>query len=197
LATSYFHPLPLPNNHLTQSTNDAATLPSTEYEANEVVRGALQGAVNNYISTNYPSEQSAGGAFTKDENTYVVVVTGEKTSLKNFWSGRWTSTWNIAVSGSTASISGDIKVSFLLSLLPFDLMIHCCFFRFHCASLQLHVHYFEDGNLQLQSGKHVPANSLSFSSETELAAEVVKFIQVGHHFFLFLHSYNPALTFSV
>lgn len=75
------------------------------------MRGALQDAVNNYISTNYPSEQSAGGAFTKDENTYVVVVTGEKTSLKNFWSGRWTSTWNMAVSGSTASISGDIKVT--------------------------------------------------------------------------------------
>lgn len=108
------HPLTRHSYHTLapQNTHETSTLASREYEANEAVRGALQNAVNNYISTNYPSEQSAGGAFTKDENTYVVVVTGEKTSLKNFWSGRWTSTWNLAVSGSSASISGDIKVSF-------------------------------------------------------------------------------------
>lgn len=76
----------------------------------EVTRGALQSALNNYIASNYPSEHSAGGAFTKDENTFVVVLTGEKTSLKNFWSGRWTSTWNLTVSGSSCTISGDIKV---------------------------------------------------------------------------------------
>ena len=93
-----------------QSTSEAATLPSNEFEANEPTRAALQTAVNTYIATNYPSEQSAGGAFTKDEHTYVIVVTGEKTSLKNFWSGRWTSTWNLVVSGSSATISGDIKV---------------------------------------------------------------------------------------
>mmetsp|Transcript_39467 Transcript_39467/g.68396 ORF Transcript_39467/g.68396 Transcript_39467/m.68396 type:complete len:288 (-) Transcript_39467:106-969(-) len=137
-------------DHLTLSTSEAATLPSNEFEANEPTRAALQTAVNTYIATNYPSEQSAGGAFTKDEHTYVVVVTGEKTSLKNFWSGRWTSTWNLVVSGSSATISGDIK---------------------------LHVHYFEDGNLQLQSAKQVPASDLTFSSDAELGANVVKFIQ--------------------
>jgi len=40
------------------------------------------------------------------------------------------------------------------------------------------VHYFEDGNLQLQSAKQVPATNLTFSSDAELAANVTKFIQV-------------------
>jgi hypothetical protein len=84
--------------------------PSNEFDANEVMRAALHTAVTNYIATNFPSENSAGGAYTKNENTYVLVMTGEKTSLKNFWSGRWTSTWTLNVSGSSCSISGDIKV---------------------------------------------------------------------------------------
>jgi hypothetical protein len=75
------------------------------------MRGALQSSLDTYIATNYPSELSAAGVFTKDENTYVAVVTGEKTSLKNFWGGRWTSNWTLSVSGSNCSISGDIKVS--------------------------------------------------------------------------------------
>ena len=49
--------------------------------------------------------------------------------------------------------------------------------------MQVHVHYFEDGNLQLQSSKAVPAagsgSALRFSSEADLGAQLVKFIQVG------------------
>jgi len=137
-------------DHLSLSTSEAAVTPSTEFEANEVMRGSLQTALSNYITSNYPSEQSAAGAFTKDENTYILVITGEKTSLKNFWSGRWTSSWTLTVDGSSCSISGDIKV---------------------------HVHYFEDGNLQLQSNKSVPASTLQFSTENDLAQKVVKHIQ--------------------
>jgi hypothetical protein len=74
------------------------------------MRGALQAAVNNYISTNYPSETSAGSVYTKDENTFIVAVSGEKTSLKNFWGGRWSSTWTLSVNGSSCTITGDIKV---------------------------------------------------------------------------------------
>lgn len=44
---------------------------------------------------------------------------------------------------------------------------------------QVHVHYFEDGNLQLQTSKSVPAKSLSFDSETELGQKVVKHIEVS------------------
>lgn len=44
---------------------------------------------------------------------------------------------------------------------------------------QVHVHYFEDGNLQLQSNKSVPASTLQFSTENDLAQKVVKHIQVS------------------
>lgn len=94
----------------TQTTAEAAITPSGEFEAKEVLRNALQTAVSKYIITNYPSEASAGSVYTKDESTFQVVVSGEKTSLKNFWSGRWASTWTVTVSGSSATIAGDIKV---------------------------------------------------------------------------------------
>lgn len=115
------------------------------------MRGALQNAVNSYITSNYPSEASAAGVFTKDANTYSVVVTGEKTSLKNFWSGRWSSSWTLSLADTSCTISGDIKV---------------------------HIHYFEDGNLQLQSSKSVPAATLQFSSEADLGQKIVKHMQV-------------------
>lgn len=94
-----------------QTTAEAGITPSTEFEAKEVMRNALQDAVSKYITTNYPSETSAGSVYTKDESTFLVAVSGEKTSLKNFWSGRWASTWTVTVSGSSATVAGDIKVS--------------------------------------------------------------------------------------
>jgi len=137
-------------DHLTLTTSEAAATPSNEFEANEVMRGALQNAVNSYIISNYPCEASAAGVFTKDSDTYSVVIAGEKTSLKNFWSGRWSSSWTVNVADSSCTISGDIKV---------------------------HIHYFEDGNLQLQSSKSVAAATLQFSSEADLGQKIVKHLQ--------------------
>lgn len=56
-------------------------------------------------------EDAAGGAYAKD-GKIVAVVSGERPNLRNFWSGRWGSTWTIQLSGGQATISGDMKVSF-------------------------------------------------------------------------------------
>jgi hypothetical protein len=50
-------------------------------------------------------------------------LSGFKDNLSNFWSGRWCSTWDCAISGSSADVSGSIK---------------------------LLVHYFENGNVQFE-----------------------------------------------
>jgi capping protein alpha len=73
-------------------------------------RSAIQKAINGYVSQRYATESAAGGAFSKDGNIVVVIV-GEKPNLRNFWSGKWTSTWTVTVNGSSASVVGDIKVS--------------------------------------------------------------------------------------
>ncbi len=110
----------------------------------------MQSKATSYTSTSHVTESSGAGVFVKDGN-FVIVLTGEKTNLKNFWSGKWQSTWTVKVDGSTAELSGDVK---------------------------LHVHYFEDGNLQMQSNKSFPATSFSFSSPEKLSEEVFSRIQV-------------------
>lgn len=78
----------------------------------ESVRSLLQVAISKYVSSAFLSDQAAGGVYTKD-GSLSVVVAGEKVNLKNFWSGRWNSVWNIQVSSGSFSIGGDIKVDFI------------------------------------------------------------------------------------
>lgn len=84
-------------------------MPSNQDESHEEIRAAIQTAVSGYVSSSYQSEQAAGGVFAKDDKLYIV-ITGEKNNLKNFWSGKWNSVWTVNVSGSSASITGEIKV---------------------------------------------------------------------------------------
>ncbi len=60
----------------------------------------------------------------------------------------------------------------MLLLLTFSLPLSLPLFR------QLHVHYFEDGNLQLQSAKTVAPTDLSGASEKDLTDQIVQFIKV-------------------
>ena len=83
-------------------------------------------------------------------------ITGEKPNLRNFWSGKWNSTWTVtpAAGGAGASVTGDIKV---------------------------HAHYFEDGNVQLQTSKPVATTQIQASGagEKELADAVVAHIKTA------------------
>jgi capping protein alpha len=136
-------------NHLTlEATPSDAATPACDEEVS-TLRRALQSKASSYTSTSHVTESSGAGVFVKDGN-FVIVLSGEKTNLKNFWSGKWTSTWSLKVDGSSAELSGDAK---------------------------LHVHYFEDGNLQMQSSKNCPASTFSFSSPEKLAEEVFSRIQ--------------------
>jgi len=151
--THYFDPVDgvtYSINHLTLVTAEDP-VDSNQDENHETIRSTVQNAVSAYVSSSYQSEQSAGGVFAKDDKLYVV-ITGEKNNLKNFWSGKWNSIWTVALNGSTASVSGEIK---------------------------LHVHYFEDGNLQLQSSKSIPAADVNFKSNGDLGDQLIRFIQ-GH-----------------
>lgn len=71
----------------------------------------MQESLNGYVSRAYLNESSAAGAFVVTEDRLSVAISGEKINLKNFWSGRWTSSWVIDLADdSQVTINGDIKV---------------------------------------------------------------------------------------
>ena len=97
-------------DHLTLAASEELASPTIE-ELFEPKRAALQAALNDYISKKYQSEDSAAGVFVKDSKLAVLLV-GEKQNLRNFWSGKWTSSWTIElVDGAMAKLSGEVKVS--------------------------------------------------------------------------------------
>lgn len=117
-------------------------------ESLEGLRSELQQRAESYVKTAYnPTEQHAVGVHARN-GVITVVVSGEKTNLKNFWSGRWSSQWTW--SKETNSFVGEIKI---------------------------HVHYFEDGNLQMQTTKAIPASSFAGTSDSDLAGKIVARIQ--------------------
>lgn len=136
-------------DHVSMTTTDDGTQASESNDSIELYRAALQSSIDEYISTRFHSEQSAGTVVAAAGQLHVFICT-EKPNLRNFWSGKWTSSWSIEFSGESASVSGEIKI---------------------------HAHYFEDGNVQMVTNKSIPAHSISFSSESVLASAVVSHIK--------------------
>ena len=132
-------------NHLTNVASEDSTQCPVD-EALELKRAAIQSSLDTYVSNFYASADSAAGVFTKDGNIVIVMV-GEKKNLRNFWSGKWTSSWTIDAS---LNMTGELKV---------------------------HAHYFEDGNVQLQSSRSFPSTSVAAGSDIEIAAAVEKQIK--------------------
>lgn len=75
----------------------------------EEERLALQFELDKYMTGRFLPEQCAAGVFTKDGNL-TIVVAGERPNLRNFWSGKWLSNWNVALSPGEATVTGTIKV---------------------------------------------------------------------------------------
>ena len=100
---------------------------------------SLNTAFQKHAAEHYPSG-SATGVFPTEQNTIVLLTVANKYSLNNFWSGRWRA--HYALDASTGAIKGEIKVD---------------------------VHYFEDGNVRLQTAKPVEVKVGSVSG-----AEVVR-----------------------
>ncbi|KAH8046883.1 hypothetical protein JL722_13374 [Aureococcus anophagefferens] len=93
---------------------------------------ALAAAIGAYVAGHY------GGRGSRDlhhavyalDGALAVAIRGDKVNLRNFYAGGWASTWTAAVDGAGYAVSGSVRVR---------------------------AHYFEDGNVQLQSAKTVEA----------------------------------------
>lgn len=78
----------------------------------ELHRSALQSALDTYVASKFLSAATAGTVVVKNGQLQLLICS-EKPNLRNFWSGKWTSVWTVAIDGSSASVNGHIKVQLL------------------------------------------------------------------------------------
>jgi len=89
-------------------------------------RTMVDDAFKSYVSEHYPAGVST--VYNTGGGVITAVLVDNKYSPRNFWNGRWRSVWVIKISGNTATLNG---------------------------TLMTQVHYYEDGNVQLNSEKSV------------------------------------------
>ena len=148
-ATHYMDPITgstFSVDHITLETAVSSMEPEWDSDL-ESRRTSLQAALSKYVSNAYESN-SAAGVYAKDSK-FNLVITGEKSNLRNFWSGKWSSTWTVECTGGSTSLKGEIRI---------------------------HAHYFEDGNVQLQTTKPVAAMQWDWAFSEDNAQTVVDYI---------------------
>ncbi|TYZ62674.1 hypothetical protein PybrP1_011298, partial [[Pythium] brassicae (nom. inval.)] len=106
-----------------------------------------QTALQSYLQFEF-MHQGTAGVYVKGSTLHVNVC-AKRINLRNFWSGRWQSRWEADLTTNPLRVKGSIA---------------------------LHVHYFENGNLQLQSEK-VVEDAVSFSSAAGLGDALLRVIK--------------------
>lgn len=121
----------------------------------ESQRKALQSALAKYVGSKYATEDAAATVLSTSNNSMTAIVSGERINLRNYWSGKWTSKWQLQFADDSAvTVTGEIKI---------------------------HGHYFEDGNVQLTTTKSIPAAEIAFDSAASFAEKTAEFIQISEH----------------
>ncbi|CAG8464672.1 21831_t:CDS:2 [Dentiscutata erythropus] len=106
----------------------------------------LRSAVETAISEYVADHYPKGASATYSTGeTITIAIVDDKFNPKNLWNGRWRSTWVISPE------SGEIK-----------------------GSIKINVHYYEDGNVQLNSTKDIEITSSPVNSE-DLAASAAAY----------------------
>jgi capping protein alpha len=133
-------------DHLTKAVSD---IQEEERDAtSEPFRLAMDFAAAKYLTSHFPAGNlTVYGKSSGDEVTLTVCLEDHKFNPKNFWNGRWRSSWTVkfGADGSGGSITGVMRIQ---------------------------VHYYEDGNVQLQSSKDV-SGAVPATSDPEAIARAV------------------------
>ncbi|OQR80466.1 F-actin-capping protein subunit alpha, partial [Thraustotheca clavata] len=132
--------------------NEVQDCPDKFSLPDEPYRLVLQNALDDYSLAQY-ANQGVVAVVSTGESEIAIVISTERINLRNYWSGRWTSKWKLQLEGQAATLSGSIDV---------------------------HVHYYEDGNLQLQSRKDVE-QTITYHDPSSLASAVVQAISDEEH----------------
>jgi len=114
-------------------------------------RSAVQNKVDDYVKNHY--DHGAGAVYSSKQGSSTIIITicisSSIYSGTNFYNGRWRSVWTVKISGSKAEMEGNIRVQ---------------------------VHYYEDGNVQLNTNITKKKDGLSAKDPTSVAEAVIKAI---------------------
>lgn len=116
----------------------------------ETWRQALQTEFDTYTQNHY--RQGVSSVFGKMEGgniTLIACIEDHQFQPKNYWNGRWRSTWLVTFNSGVTEVKGILKVQ---------------------------VHYYEDGNVQLVSSKEVK-ESLTITNEQQTAKEFCSIVE--------------------
>lgn len=133
-------------DHLNKSVTGVAEGVTAEPSAHDSVRNAVSSALSTYAGEAYKKGKCVTGAYIQGNNL-VIVISAINTNLGAFWTGNWKATYTIDLSSG----SGVTPVT---------------------ANLEIHVHYFEAGNLQLKA-TYQPSN---VTADISSAEDIVKTI---------------------
>jgi capping protein alpha len=93
--------------------------------SNAKLRSALEKALRKYVEEFYVDPKDyALAVYDQGDGNLVVLISAKRVNLGNFWSGGWRSTHTVNVAGSKGKVSAHINAN---------------------------VHYFEEGNVQLNT----------------------------------------------
>lgn len=113
-------------DHIRQKVTGSRPISGELDSGAEPFRRSLEEAAQTYIAQHYTNGTTA--VFSSKEGSefkLILCISSSKSSPNNFWGGRWRSAWTLRFKpGGDAKIEGNIKIQ---------------------------VHYYEDGNVQLNS----------------------------------------------
>lgn len=145
-------------DHIKQEISGSRPI-SGELDADvEPYRAAFDDEAAKYVQEHYPhGATTVYGKKQGSQNKIVVAISASKFNPSNFWNGRWRSVWQITFSSSgQATIDGKIQVN---------------------------VHYYEDGNVQLNTNteKHLqsPVGDAGSTASAAMKA-IIKAEQAFH-----------------
>lgn len=103
---------------------DGATLASMREGTTSAMRAAVDAAMQKYVSNHLPDGVVTTYGTAEAGSRIVCCISALTANLENYWAGRWKSEWTLEVpsGGSIGTLTGTVSC---------------------------HVHYFEDGNVQL------------------------------------------------
>ena len=137
-------------DHVTRKTQ-ASELEVPIIRAMDPIRQEIGNHLATYVNNSYETPDRAFGVYATSETQLVARIVGQKASPRSMWSGKWSSVWTIDLVNSTSAVvSGSIAIM---------------------------VHYYEDGNIQMNTAKKCPEETFEYTSETMLTSKVLEVIK--------------------
>jgi len=134
-------------NHIRQEVTGHRAVAGEIDSGVESTRASIDDAAQKYTEEHYANGGCTVYGSSSGGTTITICISSSRFNPNNFWNGRWRSVWTCKVSGSNVSLEGNIRVS---------------------------VHYYEDGNVQLNTETKKTATA---SASGNVGENVIKAIR--------------------